>query len=299
MIKHIVSLGFALMLGISLRSEMFASNASPEQHSEQQGKANRLLHQAAGTNDFRLLCIALLAGAEVDYQDESGFTALILFARKGNQRAVQHLLTLGAKINHALSYCGYTALHETAICGDSHMAELLLDNNASIDQPDRDRETPLSLAVSNACLKLVLLFLTRRADARLVNLRSTLWGYQTTDTQLIKLLITLAQATTLENVLPTEAYAHNIVQTMSGNLPQAGDQIIAHPVRWENDHETIALLADALTLLRTREIQGYSPEFCNAYRNILTYCQDQMFPVIEAASTAIWPKAITSPCLLL
>ncbi len=84
------------------------------------GKDDALI-EAARKGDIAKVKTLLAEGAEVNHQDQYGYTALIWAANKGHAEVVKHLLAEGAEVNHK-NKKGETAL---AVAKNEDVIQLL------------------------------------------------------------------------------------------------------------------------------------------------------------------------------
>lgn len=92
-----------------------------------------LLH-AAQSNDINGLQCALSRGANIDYRDVLGQSALHIAASMGFQTIASHLLQNDANIEIENTTSKYTPLHYAIMNNNLLMADLLLEHGASIDR---------------------------------------------------------------------------------------------------------------------------------------------------------------------
>jgi len=133
-----------------------------DQDSSDQPPEVRLL-QAAGKNELDALIHLLKEAAAaatttatqqsakvdmVNYQDESGQTALHLAADKGSVECCIALLEAGANVN-AADHDGISVLQAAVIAGNIRICKVLLDHGADADQADQDGDTPRSCAMED------------------------------------------------------------------------------------------------------------------------------------------------------
>lgn len=106
---------------------------------------------AAVASDLPTLKLALQLGASAkNVTSRYDGTALIAAAHLGHVEVVQTLIQAGAPLDH-VNNLGWTALIESIVLGDGgqrHTATLkaLIDAGANVNLPDRNRQTPLTLA---------------------------------------------------------------------------------------------------------------------------------------------------------
>ena len=117
--------------------------------------------QVAATFGHKGVVELLLSnGAEVNYMNRWGYTALILAAKQNHKAVVELLLDSKAEIKARKRL---TALHWAAEMGHKDMVELLLANNADVNAWDDSGETPLHKAAYNGHIGCVRSLLTHGA----------------------------------------------------------------------------------------------------------------------------------------
>jgi hypothetical protein len=106
---------------------------------------------AAVANDVPTLKVALEAGCSAkNITSRYDGTALIAAAHLGHAEVVRTLIRAGAPLDH-VNNLGWTALIESIVLGDGgsrHVATLkaLVEADANVNLPDRNGQTPLTLA---------------------------------------------------------------------------------------------------------------------------------------------------------
>lgn len=106
---------------------------------------------AAVANDVATLTVALALGASArNVTSRYDGTALIAAAHLGHADVVRTLIRSGAPLDH-VNHLGWTALIESIVLGDGgprHADTLraLIEAGANVNLPDRNGQTPLSLA---------------------------------------------------------------------------------------------------------------------------------------------------------
>lgn len=110
---------------------------------------------------------ALLAapGIDVNVENSSGETPLMMAALKGQLERCQQLLARGAEVNKS----GWTPLHYAATGPAPTIVQLLIDKGARVDAPSPNRSTPLMMAAGYGAEANVDLLLGRGADPRARN----------------------------------------------------------------------------------------------------------------------------------
>ena len=148
--------------------------------------------QAGHNNDVIIL---LELGANVDYQNEEGKTALMLAISGGHEHIIQTLIAAGTNVN-IQDYCGNTPL----VIGlnfpssNSHIqvVKLLLKENADPNLQNQNGETALMVASQQNHFKVVELLLKERANPNLQNqegLTALMFASQNGHYQVVKLLL--------------------------------------------------------------------------------------------------------------
>ena len=114
--------------------------------------------------------VLLKSGADANYRDSSGWTALHNASHKGHDSVVQLLLDWKPVPNvDAQDINDNTPLHVASFHGKSTVVTILLEGGASVDARDRQGGTPLHDASQGGHLEVVRLLLGRCADPRARN----------------------------------------------------------------------------------------------------------------------------------
>lgn len=123
---------------------------------------------AAVANDIPTLKVSLaLGGSAKNITSRYDGTALIAAAHLGHAEVVRILIRAGAPLDH-VNNLGWTAVIESIVLGDGgprHTETLraLVEAEANVNLPDRQRQTPLSLARSRGYNAMVsILEVTRK-----------------------------------------------------------------------------------------------------------------------------------------
>ncbi|ETS82540.1 hypothetical protein PFICI_04416 [Pestalotiopsis fici W106-1] len=119
---------------------------------------------AARWGDAQIAETLLSHGANIEHQDTNGFTALVLSATKGHLAVVRLLLDRGANIGHQTIKLGVTALIMSTMNGHIEVVKVLLDHGAEVGQQDEQSETPLTMAASRGCAEVTRMLLDRGSD---------------------------------------------------------------------------------------------------------------------------------------
>jgi uncharacterized protein len=105
-------------------------------------------------------------GIPVDFHFDGGQTPLMVATSAGNVAMVSYLLHEGANPN-ARDEHAYTALHWAAFYGHRSVAVSLIKNGADVNVMQRNKGTPLGMAVLRGHLELVELLLICKANPNL------------------------------------------------------------------------------------------------------------------------------------
>ena len=99
---------------------------------------------AAMINDLPALDIMLDQGVDIDFQDQTGSTALMEATFGGHIDAVRLLIDRGADVN--LTNCdGWTPLMEACSKGYAEIARILISSGANVKSEDKSGWTALKL----------------------------------------------------------------------------------------------------------------------------------------------------------
>ncbi len=119
-----------LVAGLLMSPNARAQSALDTAESRRNTGDNLLI--AVSTRDLFQVRTLLDSGADVNYQNDSGVTALTQAAQMGQEKIVQELLARGAQVDHQRAD-GATALHLAAGRGNEKIVQLLLDHGADVD----------------------------------------------------------------------------------------------------------------------------------------------------------------------
>uniref|UniRef100_A0A2N9G817 Uncharacterized protein n=1 Tax=Fagus sylvatica TaxID=28930 RepID=A0A2N9G817_FAGSY len=125
---------------------------------------------AAQAGDVQALEILIgWGGFNLDYQDENGFSAVMITALKGHVEAFRLLVYAGADGNRNAG--GFYALHCAARRGDLDAVKLLTSRGYDVNVPDGDGYTPLMLAAKEGHGSMCELLISHGADCYIKNAR--------------------------------------------------------------------------------------------------------------------------------
>ncbi|EGD83411.1 hypothetical protein PTSG_04018 [Salpingoeca rosetta] len=114
----------------------------------QSERASRALRNAVSKADYEAMLGAVDDGADVNFADEKGRTALHFAAAAGRDTFVQFLISQGADPNKQDSN-GNTALHLAACTNNIKVITALVDGGCDINMRDGKGRTPIHFAQSH------------------------------------------------------------------------------------------------------------------------------------------------------
>ncbi len=160
---------FITVICILLLFSFLASAQAENVTDKNQINLNEDLLDAAGLGELELAKALLERGAEINYQDTEGWTALHWAARAERVGIVKYLISKGADVNLQGRYDMYTPLH--LVCKTNYrmmknrlaMAEALLDAGADVRLMDESGTTALHMAVSYGHKKLAIMLIEHGA----------------------------------------------------------------------------------------------------------------------------------------
>jgi len=106
-------------------------------------EAAKDVFQAVLDEDIQNLRFFFTDGADPDMRNENGMTLLHAAVNAGKIQSVQFLLAAGADPDLHGGPSGYTALHFAASKNHPRIAQMLIDNGASLEKTDNQFMTPL------------------------------------------------------------------------------------------------------------------------------------------------------------
>ena len=110
-------------------------------------------------------------GANVDFKNKDGQTALHLAVRKCKPIVVQTLLGFGANVQLFASSDMQTPLHiaSKVLTNGERVAEMLIKSGADVNAQDAAGETPAHVAVRHGNMKVLDFLLGENADPTLIS----------------------------------------------------------------------------------------------------------------------------------
>ncbi len=123
---------------------------------------------------------AVMAQDDINYRNEEGESALMIFASKGRADLVGNLLSLGADPN-IKSRKGRTAIHYAVTSGSTEILNLLIAAGAKVNARDDDNKDALFLAMLNGDYLLVDYLINHgaRLDAKVEGKSYLFWALET------------------------------------------------------------------------------------------------------------------------
>mmetsp|Transcript_23930 Transcript_23930/g.35871 ORF Transcript_23930/g.35871 Transcript_23930/m.35871 type:complete len:190 (+) Transcript_23930:62-631(+) len=97
-------------------------------------------------------------------EPSTGYTALLICARKGYTKLTKHLLQANANIDVKLPGSESTALHICAMSGQAAVMKMLIKSNVDVDVVRSDNSTPLLLAAKYNKVEIVRMLLKAGAS---------------------------------------------------------------------------------------------------------------------------------------
>ena len=125
------------------------------------------LQNGAWEGNLELMRLFLAHGADIDYRNGNGETALLLAAWQGRQAAVDWLLERGAKINAGEKQ--WSALHYAVFAGHGDLARQLIERGADIDAKSSNGSSVLMMAIYEGREELARLLIEKGADRSVKN----------------------------------------------------------------------------------------------------------------------------------
>jgi cytohesin len=133
------------------------------------------IHDAAYKGNVETVKQHLAAGADVNAEDQHGWTPLYAAAAGGHKEIVDLLITNSADVN--AKYAFRTPLHEAALGGHKEIVELLIAKGANVNVNAKIDwgGTSLHFAAANGHKEIAELLIAKGAD---VNAKSVLGQYK-------------------------------------------------------------------------------------------------------------------------
>ena len=129
----------------------------------------------------------ILIGANVDWQNNDGWTALHVCAYKNRPEILRMLIDAGADVN-IQDNDGWTALHVCAYKNRPEILRMLIDAGADLNMQDNRGRTPLQYCVDWNHSRIAKMLIDAGADKTIPNNNGTL-PYELADTQELKELL--------------------------------------------------------------------------------------------------------------
>ena len=126
------------------------------------------LHHASIAGDTDMVEFLIKNCATIDLKDENGCTPLLVVAQEEREAAVATLIEHGADVNASVN--SWTALHYAALLNNPHIVDMLVNNSAKVNLKNPDGWTPLHLTMQechgdeSSILTIVDLLISKGAD---------------------------------------------------------------------------------------------------------------------------------------
>ena len=125
---------------------------------------NHSFIKAVIAGDIKSVQVLLKEGANVNFIEGRGDTALLIAVNFGYENMVKFLVANGANVNFVKDITGDTALHFAANQGYQKIVEFLVDNGANVNFKVKDGDTALFLALDSGHDNIVEFLVERGAD---------------------------------------------------------------------------------------------------------------------------------------
>ncbi len=171
MIKSITKLRFVYIVALAAGPLLIHAMTLKSMEVQQElNPANQELLAAVRAGNLEATEAAIKAGADVNYADEHGNTALIAAPREegADPNIVRFLIDRGANVNDVNIY-GVTALGQAALWGHIEIARMLIEADADVNHANSDGNTPLILAAQDGCIAIVKMLIEAGANINHAN----------------------------------------------------------------------------------------------------------------------------------
>ncbi|CAM9238575.1 unnamed protein product, partial [Ectocarpus sp. 12 AP-2014] len=136
-------------------AEAIVSTGSVADFDQPDPSGSTALIYAAWRGCSHIVSMLLGHGVDITVENDTGFNALHVSAMHGRPGAAAMLLGAGASLDATHGDTGSTSLH---------MAKLLVDSGANVDQQAKNGETPLYMAATRGEVAVIRLLLAHGAD---------------------------------------------------------------------------------------------------------------------------------------
>lgn len=130
---------------------------------------NNKLLKSAKAGILKDVSSAIKHGADVNIQDNEGWTALLHASDQANIDCVVHLIDKGADTNLKANN-GYSVLHAIAYQSDLELLKYLISRGANVNDGDQNGSTALHHAVDGYSINCVKYLVEHGADPLQVNI---------------------------------------------------------------------------------------------------------------------------------
>ncbi|CRL00256.1 CLUMA_CG013529, isoform A [Clunio marinus] len=140
-------------------------NSSPEIDAEDDSQATCLILSVLGGH-FGLAQLFISKGADVNHKKQGGHSS-VQYA-KGYKNILELLIKNGADVN-VLDDRQDSPLHRAATLGRTGVAKILIENGAKVNVQNREGNTPFHLALEDEQSEVAFLLFESGADPKILN----------------------------------------------------------------------------------------------------------------------------------
>lgn len=155
--------------GFRQKGAKSSSSSKPIHTGDSKQQIEFHLFHGVHSGDLEKIRRVLDGGADIDAQDLSGATSLVMACREMQWNTVQFLVEQGADVSIKTNK-GNFALRYAAEYAPKEIVELLLENGANVDDYDDQGRTALFLAASKGHLDIVKFLIEREANDQIRDL---------------------------------------------------------------------------------------------------------------------------------
>lgn len=160
-------LHWACLAGREQLVDFILKHSSPEIDTEDDSQATFLILSVLGGH-FGLVQLLVAKGADVNHKKQGGHSSLQYAASKGFKDVLEYLIKKGADVN-AVDERLDTALHRAATLGRTAIAKILIESGANVNAQNREGNTPLHLALEDEQSEVAFLLFDNGADPKILN----------------------------------------------------------------------------------------------------------------------------------
>jgi ankyrin repeat protein len=124
--------------------------------------------KSAESGNREAMTAFIVSGAEIDTQDERGWTPLMISSFNGNQEIARLLIERGANI-HIEDTSGYSPIHWAAFNGFTEIVKMLITKHANVNAQSKHGWTALLQAATRGHLNTCAVLIAGGADVNLTS----------------------------------------------------------------------------------------------------------------------------------